>query len=111
MTQGALPLGLSYDTTVTKMESHQAKLCGSIPRQCCDYDIQKNESTTDTRKKKKHETPTEESYSSKDARYSLRPLATTMEDVLHVHSSHNGSNSGGKDANHLHSLCLASMIR
>jgi hypothetical protein len=33
MTKGALPLDLYYDTLVMKMESHYAKLYGSIPEQ------------------------------------------------------------------------------
>ena len=69
-----------------------------------------NGSTMDVRKKKKHETPTKESYSSKDPRNNLRPLATAAEDVLHVHSGHNGDSSGGKATGHLCSLRLAGMV-
>lgn len=105
-----LPPGLSYDATVLKTESHQAKLHGSTPRQGHDYGVQMNVSTTDAQKKKKHETPTEESYSTKDPRYNIGPLVTTVEDVFHVHDGHNGGSSGSKAADHLHSLCLAGMI-
>jgi hypothetical protein len=45
-------------------------------------------------RKKKGGIQTEEFYSSKDPRCNLRPLTTTTEDVLHVHSGHDGSYSG-----------------
>jgi hypothetical protein len=62
-------------------------------------------------KEKKHETQAKGFHSSKDRRYNLRPLATAMEDILHVYSGHDGNNSSNEAANQLRSLCLAGMIQ
>jgi hypothetical protein len=50
-------------------------------------------------RKKKGGIQTKEFYSSKDPRCNLRPLATTTEDVLHVHNGHDGSYSGDEATN------------
>ena len=55
-------------------------------------------------------TQTKESYSSKDPRYNLRPLATTIEDVLHIYGSHDGGRGGSEADNQLHPLCLPGKV-
>jgi hypothetical protein len=68
-------------------------------------------STADARKRKKHRTQAEGLHSSKDPRYNLRPLATTVEDILHVYSSHDSGSSSSKATDQLRSLLLAGVIR
>jgi hypothetical protein len=50
-------------------------------------------------RKRKHETQAKGFHSSKNPRYNLRPLATTMEDILHIYSCHDGGSSSSEAAN------------
>jgi hypothetical protein len=56
-------------------------------------------SAASARRKKKHRIQAEELHSSKDPRYNLMPLATTMEDILHVYSCHDGGGYSSEAAN------------
>jgi hypothetical protein len=73
--------------------------------------FKRTRSIADAPKRKKHGTQAEGLHSSKDPRYNLKPIATAMEDILHVYCGHDGGSSSSEAADQLCSLCLAGVIQ